>query len=240
MASQTAARVSVTPSTHRCPHVFDHNILGLSNSFLWGCSRQSALLPFFFQHLGAHSHLDVGVGSGFYLVQAVPLLERNETKLTLMDPHLSSLDAVQTHIHMAGFLGDIELITHDIQLPMPGNIRNAPFDSISLFHLFHSLPGGLARNASTVFSHLIPLLQQDGTVYGAALLGKGVKHTFIGRILLRFWRWKGLMDVCEDDAEGLASALGEHFEHVNVRIEGSVALFVGRGPLNPSLTSTSK
>src|SRR6266550_679287 len=64
--------------------LYDFGVLGLSNRFVWQCPTKTVLLPFYKEHLGL-KHLDVGVGTGFYIARAsltrshqVSLLDLNE------------------------------------------------------------------------------------------------------------------------------------------------------------------
>ena len=46
--------------------LYDWWVLGVSNRLAWGCPTKEHLLPHFLEHLG-NNHLDIGVGTGFYL-----------------------------------------------------------------------------------------------------------------------------------------------------------------------------
>ncbi|KAI0092201.1 S-adenosyl-L-methionine dependent methyltransferase [Irpex rosettiformis] len=218
-------------------HFYDLVVLVFSNTFAWRCPTKSVLLPFFVQHLqGVHTHLDIGVGSGYYPAHSTTHFIKNGTKLTLMDMNLSTLHVSLARIRAAGLKGKVELIAHDVFIPAPEGIRNAPFEAVSLFYLLHCLPGKISDKTSRICTQLIPLMQPDGTLYGATILGKGVQHNWIGRLLMRLWNSKGVFDNYEDDLEGLAAALKEHFEEVKVVVEGKVALFVAKRPLKHSVS----
>ncbi|KAI0775356.1 hypothetical protein BC629DRAFT_1582977 [Irpex lacteus] len=141
--------------------------------------------------------------------------------------------------HLAGLESGVELVAHDAFNLAPEGIQNTPFEAVSLFYLFHCLPGTISDKARKVFGNLTPLMESNGTVYGATILGKGVQHNWIGRALVKLWNSKGVFDNYEDDVEGLTSALKEHFEDVKVRVEGMVALFVGRGPKRSGSASST-
>lgn len=225
--------------TRRALRLYDFVVLQFSNGFAWRCSTKCVLLPFFQQHLGVRSHLDLGVGSGYYPANSTTLLTKNGTSLTLMDLNPSTLDASRVRIQAAGLSSNIELVAHDAFTPAPEGIRNAPFDAISLFYVFHCLPGKISDKASKILTTVTPLLQPDGTVYGATILGKGVHHNWIGKILMKLWNSKGVFDNYDDDVDGLTDALKEHFEDVKVRVEGKVALFVGKRPLARSMSTAT-
>ncbi|KAI0343374.1 S-adenosyl-L-methionine dependent methyltransferase [Trametopsis cervina] len=209
--------------------LYDFIVLAVSNAFAWRCSTKKILLPFFAAHIGVRSHLDVGVGTGYYPAHVVGLLEKNETRLTLMDMNPNTLEASAHRVEAAGFPGEVETIVHDVFDVAP-LARYAPFDAISLFYLFHCLPGPIESKASRIFARLKPLLAADGRVYGATILVKGVQHNWLGSKLLGLYNKKGVFGNSQDDLKGLETALREHFEEVEVRIEGTVALFVGSKP----------
>lgn len=237
----TASKLHSSASlyTRRALRLYDFVVLQFSNAFAWRCSTKSILLPFFQQHLGVHSHLDLGVGSGYYPAHSTDILTRNGTRLTLMDLNPSTLDATCSRIRAAGLESGVELVAHNAFNIAPEGIQNTPFEAVSLFYLFHCLPGTISDKARKVFVNLTPLMESNGTVYGATILGKGVQHNWIGRALMKLWNSKGVFDNYEDDVEGLTSALKEHFEDVKVRVEGMVALFVGRGPKRAGSASST-
>jgi len=47
---------------------YDLAVLGFSNSFVWQCASQ-VLLDFYNQHI-SDKHLDIGVGTGFFSIDA--------------------------------------------------------------------------------------------------------------------------------------------------------------------------
>jgi hypothetical protein len=59
--------------------LYDFWVLYISNTWAWGCSTKSVLRPFFDKHL-KRRHLDIGVGTGYYLQNLPPT-----TQLTLVD-----------------------------------------------------------------------------------------------------------------------------------------------------------
>jgi ubiquinone/menaquinone biosynthesis C-methylase UbiE len=69
--------------------LYDWWVLGLSNRFAWKCPTKTVLLPFFKEYIG-RSHLDVGVGTGFYLAQAGLSVQH---EITLLDLNANSLRA---------------------------------------------------------------------------------------------------------------------------------------------------
>lgn len=65
--------------------LYDWWVLGVSNRLAWGCPTKEHLLPHFLEHLG-NNHLDIGVGTGFYLTHVpesslISLMDLNEASL---------------------------------------------------------------------------------------------------------------------------------------------------------------
>ncbi|AID78218.1 spermidine/putrescine ABC transporter permease [Escherichia coli Nissle 1917] len=109
--------------------LYDWWVLGVSNRLAWGCPTKEHLLPHFLEHLG-NNHLDIGVGTGFYLTH-VP----ESSLISLMDLNEASLNAASTR---AGESKIKHKISHDVFDPYPAALHGQ-FDSISMFYLLHCL-----------------------------------------------------------------------------------------------------
>lgn len=108
--------------------LYDACVLGIANRWVWGCPTKQFMLPFFEKHRRQH-HLDVGVGSGFYLKHA---RWPKGAELTLLDIN-------QRHLQTAAKrakVGRISLLQHDVMQPLPDGLIQR-YDSISLFYLLH-------------------------------------------------------------------------------------------------------
>lgn len=200
--------------------LYDWWVLGVSNRLAWQCSTQAVLLPFYRRHIGAR-HLDVGVGTGYYLEHAgfAPT------------QHIALLDLNPNSLHSAAArLGreDVDRFVQDVMQPatMLGDRR---YDSVALFYLLHCLPGGMADKAR-VFGHLKAHLVEGGVLYGATILGDAAGHNGFGRKLMDVYNEKGIFTNRADTLEGLQQALREHFTDVELAQHGKVACFTARGP----------
>ena len=202
--------------------LYDAYVLGFSNRCAWRCPTGSVLLPFYREHLGKR-HLDVGVGTGYYLAHAgfaadqqVSLLDLNETSLRTAAQRMG-------RPHQGLYATDVMQ-----PLALPG----APvFDSIALYYLLHCLPGDMAGKAR-VFAHLKPYLAADGVLYGATILGNDAGHNPLGRKLMEVYNRSGIFGNAGDTLEQLQAALHRHFAQVSVRQHGVVALFHASQPLD--------
>jgi Methyltransferase domain len=197
---------------------YDLVVLGFSNRVVWRC-RSSRMLERYNTYVGAR-HLDVGVGTGWFLDHCDWPVERPQ--VTLLDLNQNSLTAASKRIRryapattQANVLDPVEL----------GDVR---FDSIGVNYLFHCLPGPLQSKVATVAANLRPYLASNGVLFGSTILGQGVRHNLLGRRLMRLYNQKGIFSNLEDDQRGLEQGLGSHLSDVEVEVVGAVALFVGR------------
>ena len=199
--------------------LYDAWVLGISNRYAWRCPTQSVLLPFFRANVRPR-HLDIGVGTGYYLAKT-PL--SSQTHVTLLDLNPSSLEAAKRRIARPG----TRTIQHDVMTPLSGDER---FDSISLFYLLHCLPGPLDAKAG-IFSHLKHNLQPGGVLFGATILGDQAGHNAFGRRLMAVYNKKGIFGNRHDTEVGLEGHLREHFRDVTLKREGRVVLFRAAQPI---------
>ena len=204
-----------TPFTLR---VYDLFVLGFSNRFVWRC-RSSKMLERYERHVGER-HLDVGVGTGWFLDHCRWPVE--SPQITLLDLNENSLSAASDRIRryapatvQANVLNSVDL-------------GDSHFDSIGANFLFHCLPGELEWKTTTVASNLRPYLDSGGVLFGSTILGRGVTHNLLGRRLMRIYNRKGIFSNIADDREGLQQGLASALTDVEIEVVGAVALFAGR------------
>jgi hypothetical protein len=204
-----------TPLTLR---VYDLFVLGFSNRFVWRC-RSSEMLARYDTHVGAR-HLDVGVGTGWFLDRCSWPVE--SPSITLLDLNEHSLSAASDRIRRYA------PATVQANVLDPVDLGDSHFDSIGANFLFHCLPGELEWKAATVASHLRPYLASGGVLFGSTILGRGVRHNLLGRRLMRLYNRKGIFSNVEDDRPGLEQGLATELTDVAIEVVGTVALFSGR------------
>lgn len=195
--------------------MYDWWVLGFSNRYAWRCPTRSVLLPFFQKHL-SENHLDVGVGTGYFLKNS---MLPSKQRITLLDLNRNSLESACTKIaHLQPLL-----IQEDILNPR-GALEQRTFDSISLFGLLHCLPGDMPAKAP-VFEFLSRHLSTNGTLYGVSVLGDCVAHNWLGSRLMKLYNKKGIFGNQCDTLTELQSTLSRYFTKVTVTQHGKVALF---------------
>lgn len=204
-----------TPFTLR---VYDLFVLGFSNRFVWRCPS-SKMLERYESHVGER-HLDVGVGTGWFLDHCRWPVE--SPQITLLDLNENSLSAATSRIRRYA------PATVQANVLEPVDLGDSRFDSIGANFLFHCLPGELEWKTMTVASNLRRYLVSGGVLFGSTILGRGVTHNLLGRRLMRLYNRKGIFANIEDDQEGLENGLTSELTDVEIEVVGAVALFAGR------------
>lgn len=197
--------------------IYDWLVLRVSNRLIWKCPSKR-ILALYDRHVTGN-HLDVGVGTGYFLDRC--RFPNDRPRLGLMDLNPNCLDGASNRVtryrpevYRANVLDPI-----DLEIPR--------FDSISMTYLLHCLPGTI-KTKSAVFRHLKPLLKHGGVMFGATLLSEGVYRSWAAKRLMAFYNSKGIFSNDQDDLQGLRAMLSEHFTAVSVEIVGCAALFSGR------------
>jgi SAM-dependent methyltransferase len=198
--------------------VYDALVLGVFNRLVWRCPT-AEILGLYEEHV-AGDHLDAGPGTGWYLDHCV-FAEPPRT-ITLLDANPDVLSFAARRLARYGPR------VHQANLLRPQvGLEPGSFDSIALTHVLHCLPGTITQK-SAVLRHLSILLRPGGCIFGSTILNDGVPHTPASRALLRFLNERGVFGNCDDDLVALAHALGSRFAEHQIRVCGSVALFVAR------------
>jgi hypothetical protein len=211
-----------TPLTLR---FYDLFVLGFSNRFVWRCPS-SKMLERYENHVSGR-HLDVGVGTGWFLDHCRWPVERPQ--ITLLDLNENSLSAASDRIRRYAPK------TVQANVLEPVDLGDARFDSIGVNYLFHCLPGELRWKAATVVSNLRPYLASGGVLFGSTILGRSIDHNLLGRRLMRLYNRKGIFSNVDDDEQGLDQGLASELTDVVIDVVGGVALFAAslserRGP----------
>jgi SAM-dependent methyltransferase len=204
--------------------IYDPWMNYFENPFVWLCSSK-IILDFYNRHV-SDRHLDVGVGTGYYLDKA--RFPSKKPVVYLLDLNPNSLSATASRIRRyqpkAYTANVLEPISYD--LPQ--------FDSIGMNYLLHCMPGNL-KTKGMVFRHLIPFLSPDGVLFGSTILGEGVRFNLLGKLFMRVYNSplipnSRVVNNQKDCLEDLRTSLHENFENFTTEVIGTVVFFVGRLP----------
>jgi hypothetical protein len=218
--------VSVTPEQIAAGHaiyskrmlgIYDFLVLGLSNRLIWRCPTQR-LVEHYNDHVTAN-HLDVGVGTGYFLDHC--RYPSSTLRVALMDLNQNALDFASHRI--ARYKPEIWM--RNVLDPI--SIDATTFDSVGMNYLLHCLPGTIESKAVS-FDHLKVLMNPGAVIFGSTLLQGGVARSWPAKRLMDFYNRKGIFSNENDDIDGLQRALGQRFRSVSTEIVGCAALFSGR------------
>lgn len=203
--------------TPRTLAIYDFVVLGVSNRLIWRCPTPRLLAHY--DQLVSANHLDVGVGSGFFLDRCT--FPSPSPRLVLMDLNSSALSHAASRVDRYS----PKSVVHNVLEPAPTDL--ARFDSIAINYLLHCIPGSMSSKAC-VFGHLKALLKPGGVLFGSTLLGTGVDRNWAARRLMKVYNKRGIFCNEQDDLDGLRLGLADHFDEPYVELVGCAALFSAR------------
>jgi SAM-dependent methyltransferase len=197
---------------------YDFIVLTVSNRWIWRCPTP-VLLDWYNSHVSAN-HLDIGVGSGYFLDRCrFPVAD---PRITLLDLNPNCLEVAAARIRRY----QPAMVIADVLQPL--DVARAPFSSIGVNYVLHCLPGDLTRK-TRLFDHVTPLLSPDGVLFGSTLLGQGVARGWPARRLAAFYNERRVFSNADDSLQDLRQALQARFEQVRIETRGCVALFAANG-----------
>lgn len=201
-----------TPLTLR---VYDAWVLGVSNSLLWRCPTRR-LAEHYARHLG-ETHLEAGVGTGYFLANSRFPVEK--PRITLFDLNPETLAYGSRRLqHLRPVLQQGNLLE-----PLALAER---FDSAAINYVLHCLPGNFERKC-VVFEHLKAVIRPGGVIFGSTLLSRGVPVSWPARRLMTVYNRKGIFSNDSDSVSALEAELSRCFERYTVEIVGCAAIFAG-------------
>jgi SAM-dependent methyltransferase len=165
-------------------------------------------------------HLDVGVGTGYFLDKCRFPVARPEVHL--MDLNSTCLETTARRIARYAPVSHRCNVLEPIQAPLPR------FGSIAASNLLHCLPGTMLEKAA-VMRNLKPFLREDGVLFGVTVLGEGVDAGPLYRYVNGIYNRKKIFSNLRDDAADLGAILAMHFATHAVEVVGSLAFFTARG-----------
>lgn len=214
-AAAAAGQAVYTPLTLKA---YDWFVLGLSNSYLWRCPTEK-IRNLYNRNLTGN-HMDIGVGTGYFLDNAE--WPSPDPRIALLDLNPHSLCAAARRIARY----NPETHVADVLKPVP---LQDQFSSAGLCYLLHCLPGDM-RSKGIVFDHLRPLLVPGAKVFGATILQGDAPRSRSAQALMDLYNRKGIFSNATDTADALDAELRQRFERVRIERCGAVALFEAQNP----------
>jgi ubiquinone/menaquinone biosynthesis C-methylase UbiE len=200
--------------THRLLSVYDIFVLGISNRYIWKCPSPN--IEAHYNKYVSSNHLDVGVGTGYFLNCCK--FTSDSPRIVLMDMNPETLAFASNRISRYKPETYQQNILEKIKTPME------PFDSVGFNYLFHCLPGSISENA-VALDHLKKVMNPGTQIFGSTILHEGVPVGWTAEKLMLSYNKKGIFSKLEDDLEGLNSSLSQRFANVSIEVIGCVGLF---------------
>jgi len=194
---------------------YDAWVLGVSNHLLWRCP--TAKLRQMYDRNVSANHLDVGVGTGYFL-KAAQWPDDNPS-ITLLDLNPNSLHAAAQRIaHLSP-----QTVQGDVLQPLPDI---GAFQSVGICYLLHCLPGTMTQK-TVLFDHVSEVMAPGAKIFGATILQGDAPRAWPAQKLMDIYNRRGIFSNADDTKIGLEDALRARFAHVEVTTAGCVALFEG-------------
>jgi ubiquinone/menaquinone biosynthesis C-methylase UbiE len=212
-----AAEAGAAIYTKRLLSVYDLAVIKVSNQLAWRCPAHLTL-GFYNEHISAN-HLDIGVGTGYYLDKC--RFPSSTPRLALLDLNPNSLNMAAQRLQRYKPTVHLANILEPIQSDMPS------FDTIALNYVLHCLPGTMPSK-HVVFDNLRSWLNPGGVVFGTTVLGQGIRPNFLARTLMKLYNAKGIFSNSEDNLTYLEAVLKRYFLDYWTQVVGCVAFFTGR------------
>ncbi|RXJ72396.1 methyltransferase type 12 [Veronia nyctiphanis] len=216
MQSQQSSLPSYEVYTPNILQIYDFWVLGLTNLYLWKCPTR--VIKEKFEISLSDNHLDVGVGSGYYLDEC---LTETTNRIGLLDANKTCLSATSRRISRF----QPEVYQADVRRPLELDCDG--FDSISVNSLLHGLPGTM-KDKSQIIGNIVNFLNSGGKLFGSTVLAdQNDELGFVGKLLMKTYNRLGIYANKNDTLDALKDMLSEHLDHIEIDIVGCVAVFSG-------------
>lgn len=197
--------------------IYDLEVLKFELPYIFRCPLQKVMD--FFNGNVSSTHLDVGVGTGYFLDKCnFPI---GNPTIHLMDLNPNTLRKTSKRIKRYLPTEHQCNVLEPIQKDLPF------FDSISAINFLHCLPGTMLDKEKAI-ANLRPFLREGGVFFGTTVLGQGVDAGVLYRYANSVYNKKSIFSNLNDNVSDLEIILKNNFQECFVDIVGSVALFSGQ------------
>ncbi|KAI0396949.1 methyltransferase [Xylariaceae sp. FL0594] len=229
--------------------VYNWVVLYFNLRWMWRCRADTVLEPFFSENF-SRNHLDIGVATGYFPSVALsrPFRSHARQTLVLADLNPNPLRAAAARIlslsspsssrenEKSGDKSEgnisVSTVVADITLPPPPALAShAPFDSISMFNLFHCVPGGPAHKLQSLDQYAA-LLSEKGVLSGCSVLGGDAATNWVNYAYVKMYNRLGIFCNWDDNKEHFEDRLRDIFDEVEITVVGMIVLFRATRPKN--------
>ncbi len=196
--------------------LYDISVMMFELPFIFKCPSRK-ILDFYKKHV-SDKHLDVGVGTGYFLDKCIFPVEN--PVIHLMDLNLNSLKKTSNRIKRYQPVSYHWNVFEPIQEDLP------IFNSIGASNFLHCLHGTMLSK-EIVFKNLKPFLSKGGVFFGITVLGQGVDAGALYRIANPLYNKASVFCNLNDNLPDLEKILKNNFKDYSVEVIGSVAFFTG-------------
>ncbi|KAI1324270.1 methyltransferase domain-containing protein [Xylariaceae sp. FL0255] len=226
--NQTDQRYVTVYSPTLLSMFYDLVVLRFNLRYMWRCRTDTVLEPFFAENL-SRKHLDVGVATGYFPAAALsrPFRANVRHSLTLVDLTENSLAASRARVLSKAPATTVTTVVADATEPPPKVLQEERYDSVSMFNLFHCIPG---EEKLSAFAHYKGLLGADGVLSGCTVLGGSHATNWLNYLYVKWYNRIGVFHNWDDKQEDFERALHENFEHVETTLVGMTLLFRATRP----------
>ena len=193
--------------------LYDWALYRWISTYIWHCPTDR-LMENYADHI-SDQHLEVGVGTGYFLQST--LCADHSGELTLMDLNAACLRKAGRRLAEYS----PSLIQQDIRQPL---VPTAQFKSIAVNYVLHCVPGSFRSNIR-IFEHLHEGLKEGGVLFGATLIDLGCDNSWLATGLMRMLNKLGIFQNSTDQIAQLKAALEAVFARVEIQLVGNAAVF---------------
>ena len=196
--------------------IYDIEVLMFELQYIFKCPLRR-VMEFFNENISG-IHLDVGIGTGYFL---------HKCKFPVENPviHLMDLNP-NTLLKTAKRIKRYDPVAHQCNVLEPIKANLPMFDSISAINFLHCLPGSMLDKEIAI-KNLKPFLKKCGVLFGTTVLGQGVDVGILYRMANLAYNKKSIFSNLNDNISDLEVILKNNFKSYSVQTVGSVAFFSG-------------
>lgn len=196
-------------------NLYDIGLYRFVTGVIWNCPTER-LLDNYADNI-SNNHLEVGVGSGYFLQRT--LCTDFQQRLTLSDLNKRCLSK------SAARLKAYEPATQRQNVLQPFPLPQRKYASVGMNYVLHCIPGGFRTNRR-IFQHIHSVLLDDGVFFGATLVNRPAKAGMASWLFMRLLNALGIFNNQTHNVEELKAALDAVFSRVDVCMVGGAAVFV--------------